>query len=370
MNYRRLKLFTFAVFVVSGFVFLTFQTYQSVKPGLSIASISYGYILPLKPELFDLRVSKDKYEKIYFVGDIMLGRHVEFMMSKHGNSYPYNKFKFDDSSYVMGNFEASIPLSHKPTPNLGLKFSVDDKYISSLKSAGFTHLSLANNHSLDFGKKGYLNTKDVLNTNGLMAVGHPTILSTSSIALMEVSGHMVSVITVHTLFGKPTDLQISSVLEYATVNSDFQIIYVHWGDEYKQISKKSDRKFAKKLVDYGADLIIGHHPHVVQNIEEIEGVPVIYSLGNFIFDQFFSSEVQEGLVVELGVDNGLVLNLIPITSKSSKAQPQQMNDEESKKFLNNLTAISSDSFREGIMKGEISIENKLASSSETAIMAK
>jgi len=124
----------------------------------------------------------------------MLGRHVEFLMSKHGSKYPYEKLEFDmEDSYLIGNFEASIPKIHKRTPNFNFNFSVEEKYIPDLKSIGFTHLSLANNHSFDFGDDDFQNTKSVLMKNDLIPMGHPNFLASSSTEFLEVSGIKVSI---------------------------------------------------------------------------------------------------------------------------------------------------------------------------------
>jgi len=135
------------------------------------------------------------------------------------------------------------------------------------------------------------------------------------------------------------------------------------------IPSKADREFARSLIDSGVDLILGHHPHIVQNIEEINGVPVVYSLGNFIFDQYFSSSVRDGLMVGVTIEDDVELELIPVTSRHSLAQTQLMNDEEKKVFLNNLSDNSVISLKEDIRSGRIVITNKLATSTKTAIMA-
>ena len=97
-------------------------------------------------------IEKEKLKtQINFVGDVMLGRHVEYLMSQHGSDYPYRFIDFLDpeNSYTVGNFEASIPINHVKTPNFNFNFSVNPWYLGELNKAGFTHLSLANNHVND-----------------------------------------------------------------------------------------------------------------------------------------------------------------------------------------------------------------------------
>jgi uncharacterized membrane protein (UPF0127 family) len=115
----------------------------------------------------------------------------------------------------------------------------------------------------------------------------------------------------------------------------FLVVNMHWGEEYKLKSNSLQQDLAHKIIDSGADLIVGTHPHVVQEIENYNGKLIFYSLGNFIFDQYFSKDTQEGLMVKLNIfPDKVVYNLIPI--KSELSQPQVMEQEEAKIFLEKL----------------------------------
>ena len=146
----------------------------------------------------------------------------------------------------------------------------------------------------------------------------------------------------------------------------FLILILHWGEEYQLKILDSQQELAHKLIDAGADLIIGSHPHVVQEIEQYksprqkinsggESNLIFYSLGNFIFDQYFSQETQEGLAVGLEIyPEKLIFRLFPIQSYLS--QPFLMNQEEAKEFLKELALKSSLQLTEQIEKGIIEID--------------
>jgi poly-gamma-glutamate synthesis protein (capsule biosynthesis protein) len=311
--------------------------------------------------------------QINFVGDVMLARHVEYLMSVHGSDYPYSSIDFFDyeNSYTIGNFEASMPVKHFKTPNFNFSFSVNSKYLSSLKKAGFTHMSLANNHAFDFGYEGYKNAKSQLEKNYLTTFGQPNNLSTSSFSYLNLPNHKVAVMGIHGVASVPSNDELETVFNTVNINSDFQVVYIHWGNEYEHQQSKSQRLLATKLSNLGADLIIGHHPHVAQGIERINDTIVFYSLGNFIFDQYFSQAVREGLVVNLTENSvsDLEINLIPITTKETLAQPTRMNDFEKNVFLEKLAGYSDYKMQESIMLAKIELNDMLATSSETAIIA-
>ena len=142
---------------------------------------------------------------------------------------------------------------------------------------------------------------------------------------------------------------------------------MHWGVEYANTNSATQRKLAQTLSKLGVDIIVGHHPHVVQNIELIDNTLVFYSLGNFIFDQYFSVPVQQGLVLKL--DSDLGIELLPVSSEEVRVQPAFMAKEKRKLFLESLSRRSDIRLVEDILMGKILYQNMLASSSEVAIMA-
>ena len=121
-----------------------------------------------------------KYEALVFTGDIMLGRNVEYLMGKEKMAYPFMGFdskSLYQNAAVIGNFESSMSPEHAQTPAYAMKFSVAEATLPELKAANFTHVSLANNHSLDFGIPGYKNARQKLLEHSLMPFGSSDAIS-------------------------------------------------------------------------------------------------------------------------------------------------------------------------------------------------
>lgn len=294
--------------------------------------------------------------QMLFVGDIMLARHVETLMDARGFSYPFRGVRdlFGEAAGIVGNFEGAIPERHRQTPSGAMRFSVDSAFAAPLARVGFTHLSLANNHADDYGAAGYRNTRAVLAEAGIVAFGHPYELSPESISYQELGERVVALVPLYAVVGTPDEVALEETLAAASRGSDLQVVFVHWGDEYEPTTSQSQRALARTLVDLGADAVIGHHPHVVQDIEVYRGAPIFYSLGNFIFDQYWRSEVEEGLVVALRVEEGHArYELIPVTSATTPSAPRPMNRTERGRFLDALASRSEESLREDVRAGAI-----------------
>ncbi len=372
----------FSKIVIFGNLFFLGLLLTSIDVGLTVPITSYGesikkvFVIDNKipSSLLAVLTASDRYPKtLAFVGDVMLARNVEYLMLKKGSNYPFSGIKMpatEQGLKMIGNFEAAVPSIHKTTKNNKIKFSVSSSMLSTLKEAGFTHLSLANNHSLDFGYKDFLHTNEQLKENGLEVFGQPDSISNQSVTFIELENIVVAMIALHTLHQEPTEEELTKVLAYASRASDFQVVYVHWGTEYDSYNSKSQRQQAELMVQAGADLIIGHHPHVVQNIDFIDGVPVFYSLGNYIFDQYFSTEVQEGLLVKLNFSDGLRLDLLPVSSIGTLSQPNFMSDSKQKTFLQSLANRSNSELKHSIERGTIFLDSVVATSSKIAMIVK
>jgi poly-gamma-glutamate synthesis protein (capsule biosynthesis protein) len=301
----------------------------------------------------------------------MLARNVEVMMNREGIEYPFSALDlrtFTENPAIVGNFESSMADPHSTTPAFNMRFSVDKAFLPALKNAGFTHLSLANNHSLDYGESGYLQAKDKLADLGLGVFGHGKALSNDSISYVETKRGKIALIGINASEQVPSYEDLEIIFTIAKKESYLQIVYIHWGIEYDENHHPTQEVLAKKIIEAGADLIVGHHPHVVQDIDIIDNVIVFYSLGNYIFDQYFSKNVQEGLVVLLSLEENPQLQLIPVTSHYALSKPSLMVPAEHQLFLQLLASRSHQDLRESILKGVIPLEHSVATSTEIAIM--
>jgi gamma-polyglutamate biosynthesis protein CapA len=313
-----------------------------------------------------------EYDSVVFVGDVMLGRHVETLLDRHGSGYVYAGYPlklFSQNSAVVANFESAMMLPHVQTPALSMRFSAKEEYVNGFAEE-FSHASLANNHSLDYDEEGYVNTVAALQSNSVSVFGHNSRIDKNSISYLKTARGTISLIGINATARTPEVEEINSVCTEAKKQSDFQIVSIHWGDEYELTHNETQRALAEILVDTCADLIIGHHPHVVQDIDIIKGVPVFYSLGNYIFDQYFSSDVMRGMVVALTLEESPALELVPVSSEAIRSVPEPMNSETKAIFLENLAERSHASLYSSIIGGKINLFEPVATSTKMAIMSR
>lgn len=291
--------------------------------------------------------------EIRIVGDVMLGRHVESLMRRHGADYPYQNLTSEPGVVWVGNFEATVPNKHIPTPYYQMRFSVDTKYLAALRDFGFQYLSLANNHSYDFGATVYDET--VTNLSDFNVFGHPRLVGDESVTYAEISDVTIGMIALNYINGSLDTERLSDTLYSLSVHSDVQIAYIHWGDEYEMTHNAAQEELAHHLIDNGIDMVVGHHPHVVQDVAHYKGKPIFYSLGNFIFDQYFDPAVKEGLMIALTVEENKQLSwdLIPVSSMETAAAPRIMEGDERKDFLSRLAQRSEPSLFIDILGGNL-----------------
>ena len=261
---------------------------------------------------------------VLFVGDIMLGRRIETYMEAHGEGYPFASTTeiIQGHDIAVGNFEGTVPKIHTQTPDLSYQFSIRSSYLRTLANAGFDVLSLANNHAYDYGYTAYEHTRLVCETVHIVCGGHPRDIATSSRAVVAVGSTTVGILFLHTLYQEPDPETLAAAVALLIRESDIQIAYVHWGEEYLTTHTHAQETLGRLLIGYGIDAVIGHHPHVVEDVELYQGKPIIYSLGNFIFDQFFSTEVQTGLGLRMYIEeSSITYTLIPLSSIDSRGKP-------------------------------------------------
>jgi hypothetical protein len=270
---------------------------------------------------------------VFFTGDIMLARHVEVLLQQN-LIQPYDFMSlFAKAKAVITNFESAMANPHVATHSGAMRFSTNVKSLELLKTLHISHASLANNHSRDYGRDGYVYAAASLRELGIQPFGDAVTVSSSSLSYIEVGSTTIAVLGIHTLFVPPDRTMMKNLLSEAKNNSDIQIVYIHWGDEYELFHNRNQEELATWFAAEGVDAIIGHHPHVVQDIALIGNMPVFYSLGNLVFDQYFSEDVKTGLVLGLEITpKSLHFTLYP-QSQCAKATPCLMRKEAETAFL-------------------------------------
>lgn len=286
----------------------------------------YGRVIQYQKtgeSLFSATKDTEKIEpiKILFVGDIMLDRTVRTTIEKNGFDYPFEDIKsiFDDQDLVIGNLEGAITsnqsLSQKNFDILRFTFPPDTA--KNLKSIGFSGFNLANNHSLDFGQEGYLETAANLGIENLLYFGSPSNDKNLSTSINK-NGKNICFVGYQSLYVENTKNTINEI-QNIKAKCDFIIVFTHWGNEYEDTENEAQRREGREFIDAGADLIVGTHPHIIQPVEIYKNKAIFYSLGNFIFDQDFSKATRLGLAVQVLFEEDRVgYKLIPIEMNKNK----------------------------------------------------
>ncbi len=295
----------------------------------------------------DLMIDTERELHILAFGDMMLGRYVRTLMDRAGDkNYVFEKIEGTDGKFfsgvdiVHGNLEGPIKGQGK-SGGTAMNFSFNEDIAPFLAEKGFDLMSLANNHAVDQGWDGRSTTIAALEKAGVDWCGHPSEADPNSVYYNSVGWGenelSYAFVCLHDVTFKLDVDSAVELIEDVNEKVDLVIVSIHWGYEYRHTADHNKQvEPAHRFVDAGADFVIGHHPHVVQNFEEYKGKYIFYSLGNFVFDQYWSQATQEELAIGIIIGrNGTEVYLIPM--KSELSQSRLMTPEESgiwiEKFL-------------------------------------
>lgn len=255
-------------------------------------------------------VSRHEEVSVMFLGDIMLSRGVDIVMRRNEDfTYPFllSWEKTRQADVTFGNLEG--PISERGT-NVGsiYSFRANPEAVSGLEYAGIDVVSLANNHIYDWGEVAITDTVDILESRGIGTAGAGKNYSDANAPfVLTKKGISIGFLAYTNLYGenqKATETKagisdlnyLESAIGELKNRVDIVVVSLHWGDEYIKEPSEADRAFGRRIVDLGADIVVGHHPHVVREIEQYGNGWIVYSLGNFVFDQTFSEDTRTGLV--------------------------------------------------------------------------
>ena len=254
--------------------------------------------------------------RILFTGDVLLDRGVRRRIEKVGIDSIMSGVRelFLRNDAVMINLECPLASVHTPVSKQ-IVFRADTVMASALRRNGVTHAALANNHSIDMGFRGLEETMASLSDNDIIVAGYGTDYSHRIAPVMIRKGDVeVAVFNNNAvplenwprtsadkadILNISTDSLCHEIQRFSHDNPTCWIVaYVHWGTEFSTTPSITQQIDAMKLFCAGACAIVGHHPHVIQEVQYSEGKPVFFSLGNFIFDQK-GAERNKGLAVDL-----------------------------------------------------------------------
>jgi poly-gamma-glutamate synthesis protein (capsule biosynthesis protein) len=271
---------------------------------------------------------------LLFGGDVMLSRVVNQQSVKYDDwTWPFLKIADTMSSadLTIINLESPFTIGGNHLVKTGsFSFNADPASLAGLQLAGIDIVSLANNHTINQGKTGIADTQKLLTENDIAFTGAglteaeartPVIKETNGVkigflAYAYPNDYSLATANTHGLAGMNIAKMTADVKNLKT-QTDLVVVMMHAGIEYVNKPNEQQKKFARASIDAGANLVIGHHPHWVQVTENYQGKPIIYSLGNLIFDQMWSKETQEGALAQIEIVNKKItgIKIIPISIK-------------------------------------------------------
>jgi len=251
--------------------------------------------------------------RMVFVGDVMLADGPGRLIRSGKDPFRHVAAVLKDADLTIGNLECVIASSGKPETKPYI-FRAPKQSLRLLKKY-FSAVSLANNHSGDFGKGAFIEMLQLLEQHQISYFGGGRNLRAAHQAyIQEIHGKRIAVLGYNGFFPRSfealedapgiawldEDMVVAAIRHTKqTLGVDFLIVYPHWGWEYQKLASSRQRQMARLMIDAGADAVVGGHPHVTQDIEVYQGKPIFYSLGNFVFDGFSDRDTRTGWLLEL-----------------------------------------------------------------------
>ncbi len=291
--------------------------------------------------------------RIAACGDIMMDRGVASEMRQMGEGWPFSGLsgQLSEADIAFSNLETSVSDRGSRIAGKGIWFRSRPEHLKLLADAGIDIVSVANNHIMDYGLDALHDTLDHLDEAGIRHVGAGSDLTEARRgAVIEANGIKVGFLAYsdfHDIFWSfaerftfaatgsragmapaVTSLMAEDVRRLKKA-ADFVVVSVHWGQEYMRFPDSYQVERAHALVDAGADVVFGHHPHVLQPVECYKGALIFYSLGNFIFDQEGEKET-ESMVATVSLRIGMPheAELVPMRIGRSRPAPMEGDEAE------------------------------------------
>jgi poly-gamma-glutamate synthesis protein (capsule biosynthesis protein) len=275
---------------------------------------------------------------IVMTGDILLDRGVRQVINRHGVGHLFSDgidSLFRSAQLVVGNLECPATKIEAPVFKRFI-FRAEPEWLDTLHQHGFTHLNLANNHAIDQGREGLIDTRRNIIAAGMTPIGagqtmaeasQPVLLASQPRPVWLVPSLRLALENFAYLPDKPCvsqepmDSLLSRVASLRSQDSTAVIIVsLHWGGEHTLRPVPRQRLEAHRLVDAGADLLVCHHTHTLQTVEDYRGHAIYYSLGNFIFDQPRPLNARAAVVSLHITKDGLQVETIPIEIRNCVPQ--------------------------------------------------
>ena len=298
--------------------------------------------LPKEPVSFTVSV----------VGDCTLGTDENFdydtslnaYYESYGADYFFANVKsiFSADDLTIANFEGTLTDS-EAREDKQFAFKAPAEFADMLTAGSIEAVNTANNHSHDYGEQSFSDTMAALDSRGIVHFGY------DETAVMEIKGVKVGLVGIYELndhLGREEQLK-QNIAKVKEDGAQIIIVIFHWGNEKEEIPDSNQTTLGRLAIDEGADLVCGHHPHVLQGIEEYKGKNIVYSLGNFCFGgNSYPSDMdsmifqQTFTVDQNGLKEDNVTNIIPCSISSdydyNNYQPTPAEGEEADRILQKI----------------------------------
>ncbi len=278
---------------------------------------------------------------IMATGDVLLARTINARMVERSDfTFPFAQVAayLAQADLAWVNLETPLvtgcPLRYRTKDFCG-----DPRTVAALVSAGIDVANMANNHAENSGQKGVLETEQILNQAGIDVTGRTNVI-------LEVQGKRIGLLGFNDISAtrwvsraraEDVEAQIKNLRDQV----DYLIVCFHWGIEYQLLQNSRQRNLAEIAIDAGADVVVGHHPHWLQGVEIYHDKPIIYSLGNFIFDQKGGGWIDQGAIALITFQaNGHVqLNFVP-TIIEDRSTPRFATRDEAEDIMRRMASVS------------------------------
>jgi poly-gamma-glutamate capsule biosynthesis protein CapA/YwtB (metallophosphatase superfamily) len=293
------------------------------------------------------------------VGDLMLGGRAEPLLKEFGPGYPFADVMpfLSRADVVVGNLESAISTRGTAMENKKFTLRAGPIAAQALKKAGIRVVTLANNHSMDFGPLALRDTLTSLDENDILYAGAGMDLDDArSQAFLKVKGRMIAFLSYSLTFplefiasaGRPGTAPgyadfVRSDIEKARPSADLVVVSFHWGAELMTAAKDYQVELGRKAIDWGADIVLGHHPHVLQEIEVYQGRLIAYSLGNFVFGSE-SNRTNDGMILLLTFQGKSLSRVeavpLDVNNYRVKYQPRVLQGKQAREVLESINTAS------------------------------
>lgn len=314
------------------------------------------------PSTEDEQQGADEQQKIedvtmVFTGDVLLGSNARNKYDSSGINgilSEYLRQEMVQADITMVNEEFPFSTRGTPMPDKQYTFRADPSYLTAFDEMGIDVVSLANNHALDYGTEALEDTFMALEEAGIPYVGAGATkeraeeavfveCGTRTVGILSAS-RVIPVVSWNIenqqpgLFCTYDSTALVVAIEETKQQCDYVVVYVHWGIERQEYPEEYQRQLAQEYIDAGADLVIGSHPHVPQGIEYYQGKPIVYSLGNFIFNPEMAGTYMLKVVWDAAGESRL--QVIPVAA--SNTLTSEMEGQKAEEMLKYIEEISYD----------------------------